>query len=311
VEDAIFVGQDDLPHGQGALIEPLLRCGLLIPAQPAKATICEGCERCCIMAVQFAPPRPGHSARGFIVCDKRDDIGRVAVPSEGLRRWATSWQGIARLLAKVLGIVGEPIQVDARRHWLLGSVNRGGKSVEVALLRSGQEVASRTQLAIVLTDPGQGIAQPCVAIGQAIAFRHGEPVVRKRAIEGALSSRFGDPTVVCEIRFVAGDIVFVNHVTGRQRPIASPHFNSSNDNAFQVLYDNPGKKFSLKELRAAANEPAIADLHKMVENLGFGPPLKKLFFRVSRAAICFDRAVALYQVLMIMTGRPSFWSRWT
>ena len=59
VEDAIFVGQDDLPHGQGALIEPLLRCGLLIPAQPAKATICEGCERCCIMAVQFraAPSR--------------------------------------------------------------------------------------------------------------------------------------------------------------------------------------------------------------------------------------------------------------
>jgi hypothetical protein len=89
--------------------------------------------------------------------------------------------------------------------------------------------------------------------------------------------------------------VLVNHVTGRQRPIASPHFNSSNDNAFQVLYDNPGKRFSLKELRAAA-EPAIADLHKMVENLGFGPPLKKLFFRVSRAAICFDRAVALGQL---------------
>src|ERR1700730_5946216 len=65
VEDAIFVGQDDLPHGQGAMNEPLLRCGLLIPAQPAKATICEGCERCCIMAVQFAPPRPGESARGF------------------------------------------------------------------------------------------------------------------------------------------------------------------------------------------------------------------------------------------------------
>jgi hypothetical protein len=59
-EDAIFVGQDDLSHGQGALIEPLLRCGLLIPAQPAKATICEGCERCCIMpAVRAAPSRTG------------------------------------------------------------------------------------------------------------------------------------------------------------------------------------------------------------------------------------------------------------
>jgi hypothetical protein len=224
------------------------------------------------------PPRPGQAPRGFIVCDKRDDIGRVAVPSEGLRRWATSWQGIARLLAKVLGIVGKPIQVDACRHWLLGSIKCGGESVDVALSRSGQEVPSRTQLAIVLTDPGQRIAQPCVTIGQAIAFRHGEPAVRKRAIEGALSSRFGDPTVACEIRFVAGDIVLVNHVTGRQRPVASPHFNSSNDNAFQVLFDNPGKKFSLKELRAAANGPAIADLHKMVENLGFGPTLRKLSF---------------------------------
>ena len=34
-------------------------------------------------------------------------------------------------------------------------------------------------------------------------------------------------------------------------------------------------------------------LHKMVENLNFNGPLKKLFFDVSRDAIRFDRTVTI------------------
>jgi hypothetical protein len=88
----------------------------------------------------------------------------------------------------------------------------------------------------------------------------------------------------------------MNHVTGVRREIASPNFNSSNDNAFEALYRNPGRVFTLEGLRAEAKDPTIADLHKLVENLRFDGLLRRLFFRVSKNAICFERFVTIGQL---------------
>lgn len=105
----------------------------------------------------------------------------------------------------------------------------------------------------------------------------------------ALGRRFDDARIACEIRYERQQILLVNHATGATRTIATPNFDSANDNAFQALYGNPGRKFSLTELQEAARDGAIEDLHKLVENLKLTGPLKLLFFDVSKDSIRFER----------------------
>jgi hypothetical protein len=88
-ETAVYIGAD-VREEIGELADLLADAGLLLPAEPASALICDGCERNCVMPVQVAPATAAQPGRAFIVCDKRDDIGRVPVDLVRLRRWIFS-----------------------------------------------------------------------------------------------------------------------------------------------------------------------------------------------------------------------------
>src|SRR3977135_1894017 len=53
-EASIYVGAGEADN-LVELAEPLVRAGLLSPAEPATATICDGCERNCVRPVDIAP----------------------------------------------------------------------------------------------------------------------------------------------------------------------------------------------------------------------------------------------------------------
>jgi hypothetical protein len=71
-------------------------------ARLASSAICPGCERECAMPVHTSP-HPANSA-AFIVCDKRSDTNRVAVPISRLVQWKASHASIADLLSNLLEI---------------------------------------------------------------------------------------------------------------------------------------------------------------------------------------------------------------
>lgn len=88
-EAAVYVGADECEE-IGELADVPVDAGLLQPAEPASALICDGCERNCLMPVNIAPATAAQPGRAFIVCDERDDIGRVPVDLARLRRWIFS-----------------------------------------------------------------------------------------------------------------------------------------------------------------------------------------------------------------------------
>jgi hypothetical protein len=88
-EAVIHVGADE-DEDIGELAEALVDAGLLLPAEPSSALICDGCERNCVMPINVAQSIAPQPARAFIVCDKRRDIGRVPVETARLRRWTFS-----------------------------------------------------------------------------------------------------------------------------------------------------------------------------------------------------------------------------
>jgi hypothetical protein len=133
-ETAVYVGAEECEE-IGELADVLADAGLLQPAEPASALICDGCERNCVMPVNVAPETAAQPIRAFIVCDKRDDIGRVPVDPARLRRWIFSLPVIANVSTSALNKRAEwckPAAQKMPRFWQPGT-NSTPRSVATSL----------------------------------------------------------------------------------------------------------------------------------------------------------------------------------
>ena len=294
-EASIYLGADEADN-LVELAEPLVGAGLLSPAEPASATICDGCERNCVMPVNIAPAINAQPSRAFIVCDKRDDIGRVRVEPARLRRWTFSLPLLARSLAGALKTDQQPAAATGDM-WLLGNAKIAGKPIQITMVRSANTAATES-LAIVLGNTGErDIGGRWIALASAFSVRDGRLVPRPDILRAsALSSRFDDPTVAFQIRYDFGEVLLINRIAGGSTTISAPHLDSQTDRVFKVLYENPCQMFTTSELEQRTGIKALKSLHKFPENLNFRGNLKKLFFEVSRRNIRFRREVTLGQL---------------
>ena len=296
-EAAIFLSADD-GDDTDALAQLLVDAGLLLPAEPAGAMICDGCERICTMPVEVAPPIDGIPARAFIICDKREDIGRVGIEPARLRRWIFSYPLLARALAQALKTDRAPDEEGTGQRYQLGKVRFRRKAIPFMLARSAESIRGDAGVTIVLDErPDQPAPGFCVGLTQAVYFRNGRLVLGLNALRRAVASRHcEDSTVALEVRFEFGEVLLLDRIEGGSRKIAAPAFQSQTYQVFQLLYDNPEHIFTTTELQKRTAIKALKTLHKFPENLNFRGNLKKLFFEVSQQAIRFRREVTLAQL---------------
>lgn len=80
--------------------------------------------------------RPDGAKRAFMVCDKREDIGRVPVTLEVLARWRCGADTLAESLARSLGSAGAVKLAGEPPAWRLGLVD-GRPGHAVVILREG------------------------------------------------------------------------------------------------------------------------------------------------------------------------------
>jgi hypothetical protein len=296
-ETAIFLRADE-EEDIGELAEALVGAGLLLPAEPASAVICDGCERNCVMPVEIAPAINGRPARAFIVCDKRDDIGRVCVEPRRLRRWIFSLPLLARALAAALKTNQEPSEPETAGICRLGKARLGGNAIQITLSRSVDAISSDGGLAIVLSEPAGGTARGrWLALPNAVSFRDARLGPRLNALRAAMvPKRFGDPIVALEVRFDFGEVLLLDRIAGGSRTIATPILDSQTYRIFEILHAEPGRMFTTAELQQRTGMKALKSLHKIPENLNFSGSLKRLFFEVSKHSIRFRHEVTLGQL---------------
>jgi hypothetical protein len=297
-EDRIRVRLGDWPDATADCLDLLRDAGLLADADPERTVICDGCERGCMMEVEWSRNSSGNG-HGFIICDKRDDIGRVPVEADRLRAWQFSMEQIASVLSMALGVAEAPRPVESGNAWRVGAVRVARSVVEAALCRRADDVVADCPLTVVLGPAGSESTGTSIGLAQLIRFKDHRPVLDRSALQAALAARFGDTRIACEIMYSNGQIVLVNRVTGETRKLARPDFDSANDNIFQTLFDNPDRKYSIDEMRRIADKRDLNDLHKVPETLHFKGHLKSLFFRVSKNTISFTRTATRGQLAVL------------
>jgi len=133
-EVLLFRG-DELCEWQKALLESLIRSGLVKRASPAKVAECTGCEENCLMPVHVFPAEENRPARIFISCDKRDDVGRIPVADSQLQQFEVDPKKIVEQLSKSFGADRAPDEIQFDRVYHLANSVLGRRRRALFLVR--------------------------------------------------------------------------------------------------------------------------------------------------------------------------------
>lgn len=132
-----FFPWDEVKDWPAGALDSLKASGLLQPAQPMNAIVCDGCEENCTMPVTVYPAQEGKPGKAFITCDKRDDIGRVQVDFRRMEQWQTTCGLVASALAGLLDISLPTTQAADGGQWHIGTIKGKKHNGLATLARDG------------------------------------------------------------------------------------------------------------------------------------------------------------------------------
>ncbi len=106
MEEVIF-SYDEVNEWPEKLVYELKLDGILCNILKSKAhqVVCTGCEENCFMPVEVYQESNNRPIHSFIVCDKRDDIGRISVNPIRLTSWGITMQGFMKFHSKYKFII--------------------------------------------------------------------------------------------------------------------------------------------------------------------------------------------------------------
>ncbi len=184
----------------------MVGAGLLKQASYATSVVCDGCEEACLSDVEFIGEEDGTPLRAYVVCERREDIGRVNVPLERLRRWAVDLGGLAAVIARKLGAVGGVEELVARRLWWLGRATFRAGRADVFMARGlrsqegAQEVGAALRFqqcsrAVLLTlhdtDAALFPGKMAMSLQRLLSLRDGNLSFDRQAVEDEVARRAG------------------------------------------------------------------------------------------------------------------------
>lgn len=100
----VWVCNEELAEWPKESVAALKTQGLLSRDRHPPNVICPGCEEACAMPVENPPADEGKGRGAFVVCDKRDDINRVAISRDLLIQWRCSVEQVVQFIADQLGV---------------------------------------------------------------------------------------------------------------------------------------------------------------------------------------------------------------
>ena len=154
------------PHGSAEL---LLGEGLMVAAEPAAVYTCYECFDSHSEEVIWIEEPPGSEPRLYVPCPL---AGRVRVDPDDLLQWQLSLEGWARLIGRLLGLMGPCQEAVLGRVWWLGLAELGGGIRECLLVRGLEWSGDGNTVRDFVAGKGQ-VAPP--AIVTPVAPRGGSP----------------------------------------------------------------------------------------------------------------------------------------
>ena len=113
----------------------LTELGILRMAEYAQSIVCDGCEKACIEEVIFINEPVDRNQKAYISCTKRDDIGRIPINTDHLKRWRIDLNGLAKQLSALIMGKEDCEVVINNRLWRIGSKRYKRSRADIFLAR--------------------------------------------------------------------------------------------------------------------------------------------------------------------------------
>jgi hypothetical protein len=135
---AVLVSEEELGCWPVAAVQAMKSHNLLAKARPAASVVCPGCEQECAMPVHTLPAGTRRET-SFVICDKRSDVNRVAVPSKRLRQWRCSAEAVCRFVAQSLELRPSSQTQGSTGLWEIGLAT-GNRRSQMLCLQATSEL---------------------------------------------------------------------------------------------------------------------------------------------------------------------------
>lgn len=133
-----FFFWDEVKDWPSGALDLLVTSGLLQQAQPMTTIDCDGCEENCInKPVVIYPAQEDKPGRAFIVCDERDDMGRISVSFDRMRQWRCNIDAVCGFIAGSLGLRRSDKQTASTDLWNIGIATGNRRSQMLCLKADG------------------------------------------------------------------------------------------------------------------------------------------------------------------------------
>lgn len=297
-DGVVYLAPEQLKKYDASAVSILQKTGLIEKAQPLTHIACDGCEQSCIMLVQFREQKHGKAA-AFIVCDKRDDIGRVGVDLSRLEMQIFTLAGLAAWFAKLLATGLSPQEIEVGRLFSLGSGKIRNKRHDVFLCRNPQNhpaiMSANAPLIIALCSREEYLNHPLAVAQSLVYFENAQPCIEHNYLQSTIQRHNASDEIALEIELVNSEIILVNHVTDKRTTLAKTDFGSKNDSAFEYVYANAGKKLTEQQIIEGAEINGL-NIQKFIEQIGFSGNLRKLFWQAAKTTVRFNRTATYKQL---------------
>ena len=147
----VLISGEELSRWPTSTVQTMKAKRLLLRASPAATAVCPGCEQECVMLVHTLVDK-SRIPDSFVVCDKRDDINRVSVPTSLLEQWRATGAAIAELLADLLGLRCPDSSDTSLGRWEVGVLKGARHSSHVVLQADGGLTLSFAGHSVPLAD---------------------------------------------------------------------------------------------------------------------------------------------------------------
>ena len=151
-DESATISEEELDRWPSAAVAAMKSQGLLVKARAGTTVVCPGCEEQCVMPVNVVKDGAQYT-RAFVVCDKRDDINRVAVSDRRMKQWRSDAKMLCAFVAASLGVRRSSQAATDARLMNVGFASGEKRSQMLALRPDGEPelvVASSTRPLSVL-----------------------------------------------------------------------------------------------------------------------------------------------------------------
>lgn len=186
----VLIDHEQVRAWDDRILPEIINAGLIKAYEPDTSIACPAYEDACLV--------PVHAGNGikqpFIVCECRDDIGRVLINPDRLKRWVFSFETFSQRLSDTLDTLHEPRTLVDNQLFYSGQIETASGKTDIFIvsdITSANHAEIKQSARYILLTLADAVETnlPAINLQKAVSFKNGVLTVHMETLNKALAGQ--------------------------------------------------------------------------------------------------------------------------